>query len=66
MENSYYSTAQKNNILKWRNKNRDKYNDYMNNYSKGYYQINAETFKKKRRYHYHYKKECDIFRKILM
>jgi hypothetical protein len=66
MENSYYSTAQKNNILKWRFNNRDKYNNYMNDYCKGYYQINAEKFREKRRNHYYYKKEAELFRKILI
>ena len=53
----YYTVAQKKSILKWRNQNHEKYNEYMNNYHKSYYQDHAEAFRIKRMEIYYFQKE---------
>ena len=60
----YYTPAQKKSILRWREDNKEKYNEYMNDYFKGYYQKNAEAFRKKRMAKYWYEKECKRLRNI--
>jgi|APCry1669189440_1035222.scaffolds.fasta_scaffold04175_2 hypothetical protein len=54
----YATKGQKEAILKWRANNTEKYNDYMNEYHKGYYLSNAEEYRKKRMNYYYYQKEC--------
>ena len=55
----YYNEGQKQSILKWRNSNKEAYNVYMNEYHKGYYQIHAEEFRKKRMSKYYFQKEWE-------
>ena len=52
--------------MKWRNSNTDKYNAYMNQYLKNYYEAHADTYRKKRMDRYYFEKECQIFRNILI
>lgn len=58
-----YKENNKKAILKWRESNTDKYNEYMNNYIKTKYRAKKNTYRMKT---YYLKKEMDIFRKILL
>ena len=61
----YYNEGQKQSILKWRSNNKEIYNDYMNDYHKGYYEKHAEEFRRKRMSKYYFQKEwrrlCQIY-----
>ena len=52
--------------LKWRSQNRDAYNQLMVPISRRYYRENKEAESKKSLARYYYKKECQIFRNILI
>jgi hypothetical protein len=43
--------------LKWRNEHKEQYNNYMNEYHKKFYVINAEKILKRKANHYLFKKE---------
>jgi len=60
----YIQKGQKESILKWRAGNKEKYNEYMNDYHKEYYKIHADLFRKKRRELYYYQQECKRLRNI--
>ena len=66
MEKISYTKQQKNAIMKWRKSNIEKYNAYMNNYLKDYYETHADTYRKKRMDRYYFEKECQTFRNILI
>jgi len=61
----YYTEAQKQSIMKWRDNNKEEYNIYMNEYHKKFYQSNAERLRKRRMDKYYFQKEwkrlCGIF-----
>jgi fructose-1,6-bisphosphatase len=52
--------------LKWRSQNRATYNQLMLPISRRYYIQNKEVQNKKALGRYYYKKECQIFRNILI
>lgn len=56
----YYTQGQKQSIIKWRKSNKEYYNEYMNDYHKGYYQEHAELFRKKRMEKYYFDKEWKL------
>lgn len=53
-------------VYKWREANRDTYLTYMNEYNKNYRENHKEYYKQKRLANYYFKKECEIFRQILI
>ena len=65
-----YTEARKKAIYKWRNKNREEFNEYMLQKNKEYYNNNIEERRKKRMETYYYNKSnsyeeiCKVFRKI--
>ena len=58
MPSKYYTDAQKHSIMKWRQSNKEEYNEYMNEYLKKFYEKNSEVLKTKRMKTYYYQKEC--------
>jgi hypothetical protein len=50
-------------ILKWRENNTEKYNEYMNNYIKTKYRAQKNSYRMKS---YYLKREFEIFRRILL
>ena len=65
-----YTIAQKRATLKWRENNREEFNEYMLQKNKEYYNNNLEERRRKRMEKYYYDKYnsyeeiCKIFRKI--
>jgi hypothetical protein len=53
-----YTLSQKRSIINWRTHNKEKYNEYMNEYHKVFYQQNKEKIGKRHAKNYLYKKEC--------
>ena len=53
-----YNTQSKKSIYKWRETNKDTYNEYMNTKMKAYYQANKEKCNAKRVSYAKYKREC--------
>lgn len=60
------STAQKKAIKKWRDTNREQYNEYQLQISKRYYENNREKVLEKKSKEYLLKKQCKIFMNILL
>ena len=67
-----YTSAQKKATLKWRENNKQEFNEYMLVKNKEYYNNNVEERRKKRREKYYYDKYnsyegiCEVFRKMLI
>ena len=61
-----YNDKSKVSIYKWREANKDVYNEYMNVKSTAYYASNRDMIREKKRLRYVYLKECAIFRNILI
>ena len=53
-----YTIKQKKNIIKWRTYNKERYNEYMNEYQKKFYQENKEKISLRCARRYLYQKEC--------
>ena len=60
-----YNEIVKANIMRWRENNREHYNEYMLEINKQNYYNNQEHFKKKRMERYFFEKECKRLRNIL-
>ena len=60
-----YNEIVKANIMRWRENNREHYNEYMLEINKKNYYNNQEHFKKKRMERYFFEKECKRLRNIL-
>lgn len=58
--------AQKNAQKRWRERNREKYNEYQLNLATKYYHQNSEKVLEYKRKKYLFEKECKIFRNILI
>ena len=58
-----YKENNKKAIMKWRDANREQYNEYLKNYRKGDYREKVNIYRMKS---YYLKKELEIFRKILL
>jgi hypothetical protein len=58
MSSKYYSDAQKKSIMRWRELNKEEYNEYMSGYLKKFYEKNSDVVKMKRMKLYYYQKEC--------
>ena len=58
MEKSNYTEGHKVSIMKWRNTNKDKYNEYMKGYNNEYYHEHGDMFRKKRMDKYYFQKEA--------
>jgi hypothetical protein len=56
----------KKSIYKWRENNLDSFRAYNNEYCRKYNAANREKLNKMNKGTYHYKKECKIFRNILL
>ena len=61
-----YNDKIKLNIYKWREANKDKYNEMMKDHNKKYYKENKEIQSEKNLKRYHYNQECKKFRNILL
>lgn len=61
-----YTESSKKSIYKWRQANKDEFNQYMGTYMNNYYKNHSDYFRKKRMDLYYYKKETQIFRNILI
>lgn len=57
-----YNDKIKKTIYKWRESNKDKYNELMREHNKKYY----DAHKKKKSDRYYFNKECQRFRNILL
>lgn len=55
----------KKHLFVYREKNKEKYNEYMNELMKNKYSQNPELFRKRKHDSYHFKKECERFRQML-
>lgn len=60
-----YNEIVKANIMRWRENNREHYNEYMLEINKKNYYNHQEYFKKKRMERYFFEKECKRLRNIL-
>lgn len=58
MEKINYTESQKESIMKWRNTNKEKYNEYMKEYNNNYYHEHVDMFRKKRMDKYYFKQEA--------
>jgi hypothetical protein len=58
--------AQKEAQQRWRDKNRDKYNEYQLELSNKYYHENKEKVLEYKKKKYVYEKQCQLFRNILI
>jgi hypothetical protein len=58
--------AQKEAQQRWRDKNRDKYNEYQLVLSNRYYEENKEKVLEYKKKKYVYEKQCQLFRNILI
>jgi hypothetical protein len=63
---STYTQASKLAIYKWRETHKDKFRAYENKWAIKNYHNNSEKYKKYARSKYHYEKEANIFRNILL
>ena len=52
-----YTKLQKKNIINWRTHNKQKYNEYMNEYQKGFYLENKEKISLRHKKYYLWQKE---------
>jgi hypothetical protein len=57
-----YNDKTKQAIMKWRENNKEEYNDYMREIV---YSRHSDKIKEKRMKRYYFQKECKIFRDIL-
>jgi hypothetical protein len=53
-------------IFKWREKNKETHSAYSKNYCSEYNSKHREEINRKTLLNYHYKKQCRIFREILI
>lgn len=61
-----YTPSQKKAIYKYKETHAEKYTEYHNTHCRQYYIDNKEKLKCMRRSLYHYRKECDRLRNILL
>ena len=61
-----YNDKIKEAIYKWREVNKDKYNEMMKEHNKKYYDGNKEKQSEKNLKRYYYNQECKKFRNILL
>jgi hypothetical protein len=61
-----YTETKKRATMNWRMKNKEKFNSYMKPFSHIYYHSHKEIRSKINAKNYLYKKECAIFRNILL
>lgn len=61
-----YNDKIKESIYKWRESNKDKYNELMKEHNKKYYEENKRKQSDKNLKRYHYNRECEKFRNILL
>lgn len=61
-----YSIAQQKASMKWRENNKDKWNELSRDNMKIYYEKNKEQKRIKNLNHYYLKKEMELFRNILL
>jgi hypothetical protein len=61
-----YNDKIKKTIYKWRESNKDKYNELMREHNKKYYDKHKEQQIKKKSDRYYFNKECQRFRNILL
>jgi FAD/FMN-containing dehydrogenase len=61
-----YNDKIKKTIYKWRESNKDKYNELMREHNKKYYDEHKEQRIKKNLDRYYFNKECQRFRNILL
>jgi len=58
-----YKETNKKAIMKWRDANKEKYNDYLNAYKKEHYREKQAVYRMRS---YYLKRELEIFRRILL
>jgi len=66
MEKINYTENHKQSIMKWRNSNKEKYNEYMKGYNNDYYHEHGDIFRKKRMNKYYFQKEAKRLCSILI
>lgn len=62
----YYNENTKKASYKWRENNKDEYLEYMKPQTLRYYHSHKIECNERRMKLYYYRKECEIFRKILL